>query len=231
MPASDAPANARFNFNEDFFDVNIKQGTTEEDLTTAHNTGYEEGFAAGKAAGQKEAETHILPALQAYQQAGAALQDRIEAYTKALTTDAQNILHIFFAEVLRDIETHELEELVKQQLAQALAALPAADRFKLLLHPDAIALHEKFQQSELTLAHKHFTVVAEPSLQPADCRIEWGDGGLELKIHHIIETLRQALNARRQPAEAASNTTPHTPENTEDDTNTPPDLADAATNQ
>lgn len=231
MPSSDAPRGTRFDFNEDFFDVNVQQDTSEEDLAAARAAGHDEGFAAGKAEGRQEAEATIKPALQAYQQAGQAVQEQVDGYVRALTKDAQNLLYIFFAEVLRDIETHELEELLKQQLAQALEVLPNTDRFTLYLHPDAIALHEKFQQPDLTLAHKYFTVTADTALKPADCRIEWGDGGLEVKVDHIIERLRQALNARRHPAETASNTTQHAAENEEDVTNMPPNLADDETNE
>ncbi|MGB1548282.1 MAG: hypothetical protein ACPHIA_07125 [Alphaproteobacteria bacterium] len=201
---------------------------TEEDLAAAR----EEGMAEGKAAGRKEAEAETerltADALKKISEHMATLGAAQSEASKSNAREASELAMAVARKVMPEISKHgaiiEIEAMVRQCLA---------DRFE---EPRVvIRVHDSLLDSLRTridsaAANAGFAgklvLLADDSLQGADCRVEWADGGaerdeerlwkdIEESARRLIGQLEKDSSFRVKPRSAPSEVKKETPDENE----------------
>jgi flagellar assembly protein FliH len=165
------------------------------DLLQAHEDGYADGFANGKAAAEAAAVARISATLE-------RLADQLEYIVQSAADTAarqrENVIRIGAA-----ISRKLLPELSRRQGTTEAEAMLGAVITELIDEPrmvirvadeDLDTLSEKI---DTIAARRGFAgkivMLADSSVAPGDCRIEWADGGVERDSARLWNDIDQAV--------------------------------------
>lgn len=168
---------------------------TEEDLATARTEAYAEGETAGRTAAMQGIEQTVLDTLQRLED---GLGDAVRRQAESDARIERETVRLAVAMVKRLMPTlaerHGLDEI--QGLAERLFAdLLDEPRLIVKTHPDRLEpLQERLDPVARSAGFEGSLVYrAEPSLGPADCRIEWAKGGAERIAAAVEEKMIAAV--------------------------------------
>jgi flagellar assembly protein FliH len=180
-------ARAKFMFDLDFADAGENeaeraksQQALEAAVAEAEARGYRSGHAQALAEAQAESQRRTAAALERIGTTLATMAGGLNAIERRLEAEA--------VEVAVAVATKLAPELIAREPFAEIAAL-AADCFKhLVTAPHVVvrvndALYADARERVEEIARMsgfdgRLVVLAEPSIGPGDCRIEWADGGL-----------------------------------------------------
>ena len=170
---------------------------SEEELTLAREQAYDQGRQAGHQEAAQSLEqmigmamataSHHLQGLSAAQAADA------EAVAREAAAVAVTIVRKLHPEFARRFGLEEVEAAV----LDCLRHLDRTPKVTLKVHPELV---ESIKDMAKSLAERaafdgKLGVVADGSLGPGDCRVEWGDGGAERDQSAIWAQIDQAVEA------------------------------------
>jgi flagellar assembly protein FliH len=174
-------------------------------LADAAAQAYRNGFAAAEAAAQADAQRRAAIALEQFAAGLEHISRELRRIEAKLETEA--------VEVAVAVARKLAPELIAREPLAEIGAL-AADCFThLVATPHVVvrvndALYAQAREQLETTAHARgfagrLVVLAEPSIVPGDCRIEWADGGIvrdrAATEAVIAEVVGRYLATRRRP--------------------------------
>ena len=220
---------------------------TEEELSIARTQAYAEGETAGRAEGQRIVEAQISQALeQALPQIGKLIdrQHKSDAELRAASVDiALAAVRKLLPEATRRRGLGEIEAVIRDCLLDMVdeprIVIRVADEMLDMLRARVEPITERLGFAGSVV------LLAEPGMGPADCRIEWADGGAERLSSRVWQEIEAAAvrlvghqtqrttstdTAASPPDAGAGDDEPpdEPPETAEQPTNTEPATATAA---
>lgn len=165
------------------------------DLESAQKTAWEDGFAAGEQAALTRMEHRRVEATAALilhlQNVGDTQKQAISHIESQATFLAQHVIARLFPALTTRVGTDEIAHLIKDIFAEAIQE----PRLVVRVAPDLLEIIQAIVIE--TARHsgydgKHL-VLADPTLAPGDCRIDWSDGGVERAPKEILATLDTAI--------------------------------------
>jgi flagellar assembly protein FliH len=201
-------ATAKYMFDEDFSTggkPTITLVEHERRRADAESQAYRKGFDAGEAKAQQDAAKHIAAALD-------LIVDGMDKLNRALG-DIETRLETEAVDVAVAVASKLAPELIARQPFAEVSAL-VTDCFQHLVKAPHVvvhigsAIHEaaKDKLEEIARARGfegRLMVMADDSLAPGDCRIEWADGGVtrdEAATRAVIDDAVSRYVAARSPA-------------------------------
>jgi flagellar assembly protein FliH len=178
------------------------------ELLRAHEDGYADGFAAGKAAAEAAAATRLAAALGAVEGGLARLLGEASASTEAGRREMIGIALAISRKLLPSFaRRHGLAE-IEEMVAGCIGEL--VDEPRLVVRVADAMLDAVAEKVEAVAAARGFSgkvvMLADPGLEPGDCRVEWADGGVERDVGRLwrdIDGIAARLpDAGRAPAPA-----------------------------
>ena len=168
---------------------------TEDDLTAAKATGYAEGEAAGRQAAQNSIDKRLAEVLSQIPQ---QLPGLIEAQKRA---DAD--LTKASVEIVMTIARKLLPELARRRGLAEIEAVVRACLADLMLEPRLVIrvademldmVRARVDKMVADLGYEGAIVcMADPALGPADCRVDWADGGAERVSQRLWDEIDQTI--------------------------------------
>jgi flagellar assembly protein FliH len=204
-------ATAKYMFDEDF-STGVKPTITmvehERRRADAESQAYRKGFAAGEAKAQQDTAERVAAALSVIANGMDRLNRALSAIEARLETEA--------VEVAVAVAGKLAPALIAREPFAEISAL-ATECFQHLVKTPHVAVHVGpaiYQMAEQNLAdithargfEGRLLVVADDSLAPGDCRIEWADGG----VKRDEEATRVAIDDAVTRYIAARNAAPNT---------------------
>ena len=178
---------------------------SEEELTLAREQAYDQGRQTGHQEAAQSLEQMIGMALATashhLQSLGAAQAAEAEETAKQATAVAVTLVRKLHPEFARRYGLGEIAGAV----LDCLRHLDRTPKVTIKVHPELVeAVKEKTEGlAERAAFDGKLGVVADGSLGPGDCRVEWGDGGAERdqsrmweQIDHAVEAVLGALAER-----------------------------------
>jgi flagellar assembly protein FliH len=185
---------ARFLFDNDFASSEkAKSAVPPAELAAKLSEAERAGFARGMAAAKAEAEQQAAAALQRAMTAIEALNRTLPAIEAQLAAEAVAVAVAVAKKLAAEL-------MAREPLAE-ISAL-AADCFRhLVAAPHVVvrvndALHAPAREALEAIARgtdSRLVVLAEPDIEPGDCRIEWADGGIRRDSAAIIAVIDEAV--------------------------------------
>lgn len=174
-------------------------------VAEAEARGHRRGVQAAEAQARTEAERRTADSFERISSAVSRLQASLGGIEKRLEAEA--------VEVALSVARKLSAELTAREPFAEIAALATSCFRELIAAPHIVVrvdegLHELAKTRLTEIARNcqfdgRVVVIAEPGLQPGDCRIEWADGGLirdSAAIERAItETVQAYVAARRAP--------------------------------
>ena len=170
---------------------------SEEELTLAREQAYDQGRQAGHQEAAQSLEQMIgmslATAVHHLQNLGAAQAADAENVAKEAAAVAVAIVRKLHPEFARRYGLEEVEAAV----LDCLRNLDRTPKVTLKVHPELVeAVKEKIEGlAERAAFDGKLGVVADGSLGPGDCRVEWGDGGAERDQSAVWSQVDQAVEA------------------------------------
>ena len=167
---------------------------TEEELSIARTQAYAEGETAGRAEGQRIVEAQISQALeQALPQIGKLIdrQHKSDAELRAASVDiALAAVRKLLPEATRRRGLGEIEAVIRDCLLDMVdeprIVIRVADEMLDMLRARVEPITERLGFAGSVV------LLAEPGMGPADCRIEWADGGAERLSSRVWQEIEAA---------------------------------------
>lgn len=193
MPDTPAPY-AKFAFDTEFFEV-VGQHTVgptaaarkeleEQQRQQAHNDGY----AAGVAEGQKQAQADLAQLQQNLQNTLIALQKAQAEREVQLLAQTLTLVRASLHRIIGHAAEHYGPELLETHLRNLLDSLKADESLTLRIHPGARGFHEKLQLPQAAILGLPMQIVPDAALGPTDAVVEWRNGGVESRLaSHLAE--------------------------------------------
>ncbi|MGK2286778.1 FliH/SctL family protein [Pedomonas sp. V897] len=181
--ASEAKAKAEAQFREE---LNAAR-------TAAHAQGYEEGYAQAK----QELEAATLACLQTLASRIGAVVADVERVKRELVAEAAGLI-VPMAEAMAGLEIqrrpHELLDRFVQQVFEEHSLEP---RLVIRVADSQLdAVKSRIESLAATYGFQgRLIFLAEATLQPGDCLIEWPDGGIEVRAEHRLAQVREKAEA------------------------------------
>ncbi len=223
---SQPPPNAsytKFGFDTEFFELVQSQSggapvpaassnpQHKAQLEDARRAGYDEGYAAGLAEGQQQAQADLAQIQQHLQNTLIALQkavnEREEELLKQMLTLLRQTLHHLLGHAVR----HYPAELFEHHLRTLLPLLSGGESLTLRVHPSARGYHEKLALPQASIMGMAMNVKSDPGLGPTDAVVEWSNGGVENKLElHLkaVDDLLSGAGAALLPVEPRADLSP-----------------------
>ncbi|TKW60322.1 MAG: hypothetical protein DI628_08795 [Blastochloris viridis] len=216
------PSYAKFGFDTEFFElVQGQKGAPsvvapsspqqKAQLEEIRRAGYDEGFAAGLAEGQMQAQADLAQIQQHLQNTLISLQkavnEREEELLKQMLTLLRQTLHHVIGHAVRQYPA----ELFEHHLRTLLPLLGSNEALTLRLHPSARGYHEKLALPQASIMGMPMNVKSDPTLGPTDAVVEWANGGVENKLElHLkaIDELLSGAGAALLPVESRADLSP-----------------------
>lgn len=201
-------ATAKYMFDEDFSTggkPTITLVEHERRRADAESQAYRKGFAAGEAKAQQDAAEHTAAALGLIADGMDKLNRALAGIETRLETEAVEVAVAVAGKLAPDL-------IARQPLAEISALV--TDCFQHLVKTPHVvvhigsAIHESAKDKLEEIARARgfegrLMVMADDSLAPGDCRIEWADGGVardEAATRAVIDDAVARYGAARMPA-------------------------------
>ena len=211
---------------------------TEEELSIARTQAYAEGETAGRAEGQRIVEAQISQALeQALPQIGKLIdrQHKSDAELRAASVDiALAAVRKLLPEATRRRGLGEIEAVIRDCLLDMVdeprIVIRVADEMLDMLRARVEPITERLGFAGSVV------LLAEPGMGPADCRIEWADGGAERlssRVWQEIEAAAVRLVGHQTQRTTSTDTAASPPDagaGDDESPDEPPETAEQATN-
>lgn len=210
---------------------------TEEELSIARTQAYAEGETAGRAEGQRIVEAQISQALeQALPQIGKLIdrQHKSDAELRAASVDiALAAVRKLLPEAARRRGLSEIEAVIRDCLLDMVdeprIVIRVADEMLDMLSARVEPITERLGFAGSVV------LLAEPGMGPADCRIEWADGGAERLSSRVWQDIEAAVarlvghDAHRAAASDTATDPPDTDTGDDEPPAQPPETAEHPT--
>ena len=170
----------------------------------------QEGYAAGFAAGDAEANAAIArQRAEALKVVGARLSEstaELQALESRLEVEATDIAVAVASKLTAGLIAREPMAEIRQLVGDCFANLRGVPHLVVRVHDDLL----EDARTELTrLAHERgfegrLVILAEPTIGMGDCRIEWSTGGIVLDRDEISQRIAEAVERYLAPGRADS---------------------------
>jgi flagellar assembly protein FliH len=210
-------APAKFLFEQDFGDANDLKAAGRINLNPEHArqlaaaeaAGFAKGMAAAEAKARADAEQRSALALERIAQALATLASHLNAVEAKLETEAVEVAVAVARKLAPSLIAREplaeIAALATGCFAQLVSAPHVVVRVNDTVYPAARDRLEEISRAQGMTGR--LVVLAEPDIEPGDCRIEWADGGVmrdrTAAETAIADTVERYVGARRAAAEAS----------------------------
>ncbi len=165
------------------------------DLESAQKNAWEEGFSVGEQAAlarieQRRAEA-IAQLIIEIQRSYTTQRHAINQIEAQATSLAQHVIARLFPALTARVGIDEIGHLIREIFSEAIQE----PRLVVRVVPDLL---ETIQEIVAETARQSgfdgkYLVLADPALSHSDCRIDWGDGGVERAPKAILATLDAAI--------------------------------------
>lgn len=168
---------------------------SEADLAEARKQGFAKGHAAGKAEAEASIDQAAATALAGIErqiaQLGTAQQQALDISRHEALAAAVAIARKIAPEIVRQ----SAAEIVEAQITESLGELIQEPRLVIRI---AGSLHEAIAPRIEELARQYgfagqLVILADPDAAPADCRIEWPEGGVEFDTKRVEAAIDEAV--------------------------------------
>ncbi len=221
---SSTPPNAsytKFGFDTEFFELvqGQKGGAAavpsspqqKAQLEDVRRAGYDEGFAAGIAEGQQQAQADLAQIQQHLQNTLLALQKTVNEREQELLKQMLTLLRQTLYHVVGHAVRQYPAELFEHHLRTLLPLLSGGETLTLRVHPSARGYHEKLALPQASIMGMAMNVKSDATLGPTDAVVEWANGGVENKLDlHLkaVDDLLSGAGATMLPVETRANLSP-----------------------
>lgn len=148
---------------------------------------YDEGFTAGMAEGQQQAQADLAQLQQHLQNALLALQTAQNEREEQLLTQTLSLLRVSLHRIVGQVADNYGPELLEHHLRTLLPLLKADEVLTLRIHPAARGFHEKLGLPQAAIMGLPMNIVSDPALGQTDAVVLWANGGVESKLEtHMI---------------------------------------------
>ena len=190
---------------------------SKEELLRAHEDGYADGFAAGKAAAESSAASRAAASLGMIE----ALLDRLVAPLEDEAAERRRAATEIGLAVARKLLPHAARRHALGEIEGVIAAAVSEmiDEPRLVIRIADAMLDEVGERLDALTTARGFNgrvvLLADPSLAPGDCRVEWAEGGVERSAERVWHDVDRAA-ARVAPPSRAEAARPSVPVGAED---------------
>lgn len=182
---------------QDGYDVGVEQG---------RNEGYDAGHAEGVARGIEEGRQQALAELEAMARPVDAMLRGLKKLKSEYKNAQRKEVVDLVGKIARQVIRAELALQPVQMLAlvdEALSAMPPTrDEVEVMLNPEEM---KRIQELDPKRAKK-WNLLADPRLEPGECRVKAGDhevdAGCQGRLAACMEQVREGLAASDHPEEA-----------------------------
>lgn len=188
---------------------------SEEELEAAKTAAYEEGQAAGLAQAKQELESHIVAALHTITGQLAVLHDRQSLANEVTAAELAKITGDIIAKLLPDYHSKYGADEIVALVKTCLAPLEDTGRVTIKVSSDIKEdMAERLEQAKIESGFLgQLVVLGDPSLGPADVRLDWGQGGAERNAEQTWQLIEEAIahatgQGNAQADELAASPTP-----------------------
>jgi flagellar assembly protein FliH len=183
---------------QDGYDVGVEQGRAE---------GFDAGHAEGMARGVEEGRQQALAELEAMSKPVDAMLRGLKKLKSEYKNAQRKEVVDLVGKIARQVIRAELALQPVQMLAlvdEALAAMPPTrDEVEVMLNPEEL---KRIQELDPKRAKK-WNLLADPRLEPGECRVKAGDhevdAGCQGRLAACMDQVREGLAAADEPEEAA----------------------------
>ena len=171
------------------------------ELETARAAAAAEARQVALAEAAASLEQRLADAVQGLAAGVASLLERDEEIRRAAETQAIELVRAVLGRALPELARANPLAEIEAMIAQCLREAFEEPRIVLRVPND---LFDPLRQRLAAIAQQSgfggkFVILADDSLGPADCRLEWADGGAERDVHRLAHAVDAAL-ARTLPA-------------------------------
>lgn len=176
-------APAKFMFDEDFATgakPTITVVEAERRRADAEAQAHRKGFAAGQAQARAEAEQRIAAALTVIAESFARLDNALTGIETRLETEAVEVAVAVAAKLAPELIAREPFAEISALANDCFHQLVTAPHIVVRVGPDVFDLaHMKLTElAQAKGVEGRLVVLAEETMKPGDCKIEWADGGV-----------------------------------------------------
>ncbi len=143
---------------------------------------YNEGYGAGMAEGQTQAQADLAQMQQHLQNALLALQKTQDEREEHLLMQMLGLLRVTLHQLVGQVATHFGPELLEHHMRALLPLLKGDEALTLRIHPAARGFHEKLGLPQAAIMGLPMNIVSDPALGPTDAVVQWTNGGVESKL-------------------------------------------------
>lgn len=176
----------------------MEQGRS-EGYAVGLEQGQADGFAKGAAAGEQF--------VQQQAERWAQLNDKLQQPLSLLDTEVEHQLVALTAALAKAVIKVELKtnrEIILAAIQEAVSVLPFNQHSVLMyIHPGDIEMIKQYYPDEV-LNERGWTLLAEPSLEPGQLRVETEQSGVSIEPMARLETLLENYLAQRARTPAAA---------------------------
>jgi flagellar assembly protein FliH len=203
-------AAAKFLFEEDFASgerPTITLVEAERRRADAESVAYRKGFADGQVQAQGEAAERIAAAMAVIADGLARIERALAGIEARLETEAVDVAVAVGNKLATELIAREPFAEIGALAADCFRQLVATPHVAVRIGPDIYdeAKHKLEEIAALEGFQGRLTVLADASLSPGDCRIEWAEGGVDrdrtAALSAIDEMVTRYVTARRAAVE------------------------------
>ena len=171
------------------------QSEVDEMVNTARQEGYEQGFRSSQNGVDAEANTLLM---DINQKLAALLSETADIRTE-VENQALEMVKVAVLKLVPTLMADEAAELVSKFIADNFNNFKDEAKLSFYIHPDIISYA---QQKIAALANSYdfegkIALHKDASLAKSDCRIEWENGGVELKEADQLAKVADLLDAQK----------------------------------
>lgn len=200
----------KFGFDTEFFELvpgqqgsvpaNPNKPLTKEQqqalVEEARQAAYADGYAAGLAEGQQQAQADLAQLQQHLQNTLLTLQTAINEREEHLLMQCLSLLRVSLHHVVGHAANAYGPELLEHHLRALLPLLKMDETLTLKIHPAARGFHEKLGLPQAAIMGLPMHIAADPALGQTDAVIQWANGGVESKLaQHLADVDKMLAGA------------------------------------
>ncbi len=154
---------------------------------------YDEGFTAGMAEGQQQAQADLAQLQQHLQNALLALQNSQNEREEHLLQQTLSLLRVTLHRIVGQVADNYGPELLEHHLRTLLPLLKTDEALTLRIHPAARGFHEKLGLPQAAIMGLPMNILSDSALGQTDAVVLWGNGGVESKLEAHMAAVDQLL--------------------------------------